>query len=148
MASEQFFLAILDTMWGVDGDAPHWFTINPRNRSGQRLYRLTGADESHLWVTNACPQQVSDSRKHGTPSVEWLLSSFQQMPKRWRRGTLLVCGNIAWNTYHAMLARHACRSGRIRFSHTGPVVCMKHPAARTWTNAEITRVQRKLRALL
>lgn len=145
----QFFLAVLDTMWGDDGVAPHWFTINPRNHSGRRLYRLTGARDGELWVTNACPQQVRHPNAHGTPSVEFLYQSFMQIPARWRTAPLLACGKVAQATYDAMIAQHAPRGRQhLRFSHRGPVVRMLHPAARTWTARELARVARHIRTLL
>lgn len=138
----RFFLVILDTMWGTRGNAPHWFTINPQNHSGRRLYKLTGASEGHLWVTNACPQSVRSAKEHGTPSTIWLRESFAEIPQRWRSGTLLVCGKVAQQTYDAMMAE-----GRPRFSHRGPVISMQHPAARTWTKSKLEDMQRIIHAV-
>lgn len=135
----RFFLAILDTMWGVEGDAPHRFTINPRNHSGRRLYRLTGASEGELWVTNACPEQTRHASLHGTPSTDWLRQSFSQIPARWRAAPLLVCGAVAQRTYNSMMAER-----RPRFSHRGPVIYTLHPAARTWTKAMIANMQKQI----
>jgi hypothetical protein len=130
-------LAVLDTMWGAPGRAPRWFEINPRNHSGARLLKLTGADR--VLVTNACPQQTGHANTHGTPSAVWLAGSLAALSARYRRLPLLVCGKVAQATYDAVP-----RSQR----HRGPVVRLLHPAARTWTKAELARVQRQLHTLL
>jgi hypothetical protein len=137
-ARMKHYLAILDTMWGGDGVAPHWFTINPRNASGRRLYRLTGATERTLIVTNACPQRTAHATKHGTPSSEWLRDSIRQIPARYRHGVLLVCGKIAQQTYDEMLTEYG------HGPHYGLVQFIKHPAARNWTHDEIERTARRI----
>jgi hypothetical protein len=140
----RYFLAILDTMWGDDGVAPHWFPINPDNHSGRRLYRLTGARDWDVWVANACPQQTSHARLHGTPSPAWLRSCFSRIKSPWQDSPLLVCGKVAQATYDEMIA--IC--GKHPPIHRGPVIRIMHPAARTWTKLEIARVQRLIRRSL
>lgn len=143
MKQPHMFLAILDTMWGNAGDAPHWFDINPHNVSGRRLYKLTGATSETLHVTNACPQQTDAAHKHGTPSAAWLRESFGQIPARWRTGTLLVCGAVAQRTYDEMM-----NAGRPRFSHRGPVVRMPHPAARMWSRSMMAKIEKEIRSTI
>lgn len=136
------FLAILDTMWGSDGAAPHWFPINPQNHSGRRLYRLTGARDWCVWVANACPQQTSHARLHGTPSVAWLRECFRRTRKDWTGAPLLICGKVAQETYDALIEE----DGDAWWG--GPTIRIMHPAARTWTKTEIIRVQRLIRRSL
>jgi hypothetical protein len=130
-------LAILDTMWGTVGRAPHWFVINPQNASGRRLYRLTGVPVGALWITNACPERTGHAAQHGTPSVARLRRSLALAQARWPRATLLVCGNVAQATYDALVVADGT-------AWRGPVMRMKHPAARTWTKAELARAQRRV----
>jgi len=133
------FLAILDTMWGTTGRAPHWFPINPDNHSGRRLYTLTGASDWTIWVTNACPQQTNHASKHGAPSVEWLSECLHSLWQREQRLPLLVCGRIAQAT-STMLEERG-------YTHRGPVLRMMHPAARAWTHEKIRAAQRSIRRL-
>lgn len=136
------FLAILDTMWGTASRrAPRWFTINPHNASGRRLYRLTGAEEGDLWVTNACPGVVGHAAQHGEPSVRWLRESFIHTKPKWQGRPLLVCGKVAQDTYDSLIEA----DGDAWWD--GPVIRLKHPAARSWTKAEIARVQRQIRRI-
>lgn len=130
-------LVILDTMWGRAGAADRWFTINPRNHSGSRLYRLTGLSLGQVWVTNACPQQTGHANAHGKPDGNWLLDNLMMLPARAMRLPLLVCGKVAQDTFR-----------RMEYEHDGPVVELLHPAARTWTKETLTAVERKLRRLV
>ncbi len=73
-AKGEMYLAILETMWDWRAmtseagyaRAPAFFSINPDNFSGRRLYRLLG-DRLNTWlqVTNACPELVSGPNQHG-----------------------------------------------------------------------------------
>lgn len=145
MAREPYFLAVLDTMWGAHGRrAPHWFQINPHNHSGRRLYRLTGASVGHLWVTNACPVQTGHARAHGTPSAEWLFESMSRVRREWCNAPLIVCGQVAQRTFDELIAHYGLPSTW----HDGPVLRMKHPAARTWTAQELARVARRLHTIV
>lgn len=130
------FVAVLDTMWGTSGRAPLYFYINPRNHSGARLYRLTGVRARDLLVVNACPQQTGHATKHGTPSAQWLSRALAALPEPFQAACLLVCGQVAQRTYDAA-----------RVQWRGPVVRMLHPAARTWTRAELDRIARQLARL-
>lgn len=130
-------LVVLDTMWGRGGDADRWFTINPRNHSGARLYWLTGLHLGQVWVTNACPQQTRHAHAHGKPDGNWLLENFMMLPARAMRLPMLVCGKVAQDTFR-----------RMEYEHDGPVIELLHPAARTWTRATLDSTQRKLTTLL
>ncbi len=126
-------LCVLDTMWGNDGRAPRWFTINPENASGKRLYKITGTEPPAVWVTNCCPEQVSSASMLGTPSAEWLRKSLEWIPEGLRTAPLLVCGRRANATYDAT-----------GYVHPGSVYRMKHPAARDWTKAEIEETRLRI----
>ena len=131
-------LVVLDTMWGSPGQAPQWFFINPRNHTGKRLYRLTGLRFSELAVANACPRQVGRAAQHGKPDPLWLRECLSGAGKRgFKDLPLLVCGQVASRTFDAC-----------GWQHDGPVVRLKHPAARTWTKTELARWTRKLTTLL
>lgn len=140
----RIFLALLDTMWGADGDAPHWFSINPHNHSGRRLYRLTGADE--VWVSNACPRSVSRATQHGTPDPEWVYRSFRLIAERWRSAPLLVCGTVAQETYLASVGLYGKRNGKLGV-HRGAVLYLPHPAARSWTRSTLDATSELLHTL-
>lgn len=127
------FIAILDTMWGSAGAAPHWFHINPDNVSGRRLYKLTQTHYGNIVVVNSCREQVGHSRHHGAPDPRWLLRSLRDVPKAWRMGILLVCGKVAQKTFE-----------EIAHEWSGPVYYMMHPASRSWTKANIKRTQREI----
>jgi hypothetical protein len=102
-------------MWGGDGRAPRWFTINPDNHSGRRLYWLVGHND--LLVTNACKEHVSHSTIHGTPDGEWLAKNLQKITY----DLLLVCGRVAQVTFATCGYRPTCR-----------IIEMPHPANRRW----------------
>lgn len=127
------FIAVLDTMWGATGRAPKCFFINPHNASGRRLYKLTQARPSDLIVVNSCREQVGHANAHGTPDPEWLLASLRSVPDLYRSGVLLVCGKVAQKTFD-QIAEH----------WRGRVICMPHPAARTWTKQQIADMQRHI----
>ncbi len=141
----KIILAMLDTMWGDAGTAPHWFSINPRNHSGRRLYTLTGADE--VWVTNACARSVRRATQHGTPDPEWVYQSFRIIPERRRRAPLLVCGTVATDTYLAAVGLHGKRNGKLGV-HRGAVLHLPHPAARSWTRSMLDATSELLHTLL
>lgn len=137
------FLVVLDTMWGGAGDAaPRWFAINPLNVSGKRLYKVTGATFGEVLVTNACRQRVRSASLHGVPEPLWLYQSLVRVPKAWANAPLLVCGQVANATYSKVCKLYGTGS-----THRGPVIRLKHPAARSWTKAEIARITRRLARL-
>lgn len=115
-------LVVLETMWGGNGKAPGLFRINPYNYSGKRLYSLLG--HSDFWVTNACRELVSHANAHGKPDPEWLAQNLQRLTY----DLLLLCGKVAQQTYDRCGYVPPCRIER-----------MPHPAARTWTKAELER---------
>ena len=118
-------VAVLDTMWREVGEAPRWFSINPYNLTGKRLYTwLDGRGE--LLVTNACPQQVGRATHHGKPDKQWLSDNLRAL---WPFTLLLVCGKVAQATYSL--------SDTLRGTVRARVVEVPHPAARTWTCAAL-----------
>lgn len=133
-------LVVLETMWGTHGSAPRWFPINPDNHSGKRLYRMTGMEDWHVWVTNACPQQTGHATQHGKPSPRWLHESLIRLPRHISPWTpLLVCGKVAQATYDEV-----CENG---YEHLGKVLRLRHPAARTWTTEQMQAVRRTITRL-
>ena len=115
---------VLETMWGNPGWAPGWFHINQQNYTGRRLHWLLGHED--FWVTNACPQQVANATQHGRPDPAWLAHNLQ----RRAYDLLLVCGRVAQATYAHCGYVPPCR-----------VVYIAHPAARTWTRAQLDECQ-------
>jgi len=114
-------LVVLEVMWGVKQPiAPSLFQINRNNFSGRRLYYLIG--HSNFLVTNACVEQVANAQQKGTPDPQRLARTLQRISYH----LLLVCGNVAWDTYKNCGYKPDCA-----------VLRMKHPAARTWTKQEL-----------
>lgn len=131
MPGKPLVVALLDSMWGNGGAAPRFFTINPHNFSGRRLYRMVGKG-CRLQVTNCCPVMQTHANSHGQPSPEYVAENLR------RAGSfkvLLVCGKVAQATYKA--------SG-YRPSPGVTVIEMMHPAARTWTNAVLDTVTKRI----
>jgi hypothetical protein len=132
-------VAVLDSMYDwrrmTSGagyrQAPRWFRINPRNHSGRRLYKLVGA-EAQLLVTDACQELLRSSRDHGTPDPAWLRANLVALEPF---HLLLVCGTVAQRTYEE--CGYSCM---VR----APVLKIHHPAARTWTKAQLTHVTRRI----
>lgn len=130
-------VALLDSMWGDTRpgnpqQAPRAFRINPHNHSGKRLYRLCGA-AANLVVTNCCRELQGHANGHGSPDPAWVAANLQWL----QPGLLLVCGNVARATFKASRHRPLCK-----------VLHLKHPAARTWTNAELENTARRIAAIL
>ena len=134
-------IAVLESMWDWRGmtsgagyrEAPAFFSINPENFSGKRLYRIVGANAT-LLVTNACRELVESANHHGTPDPAWLAQNLQSEEPF---DLLLVCGKVAKATYE--------KSG---VHYWEKVIEMPHPAARNWTNAALdamhARIQKSL----
>lgn len=136
-------VAILDTMWNWRGQtsgaglrkAPRFFRINPKNFTGQRLYNLIGPD-SHLLVTDACPELVKSAKDHGTPDPVWLKDNIIFINRIYRIQILLVCGRVAQKTW---------KETRLEFPYAR-VIEIPHPAARVvWTKDYIKEVQQNIR---
>jgi hypothetical protein len=128
-------VAILDVQWGPWNRASRYFRINPRNRSGARLYYLLGHND--LMVTNACPEIVPDANGRGKPSPQQLLAALLELRPF---ELLLVCGVTAQKTY-ALINIGV---------HPGPfaqfwTVYMPHPAARLWTNERKEFAKKQIR---
>lgn len=122
-------LVVLDTAWGRGGS---FFRINPRNHSGNRLIKLIGHDK--FLVTNACPQVVRDASRHGTPDPFRLRDCIMKL----RPELLLLGGKVAQRTWE---------QAPLVLADPPAVYPMPHPAARTWSKADILRVQAELQNL-
>lgn len=130
MLWKQNIVAVLDTMWGdTAGRAPRFFTINPRNHSGRRLYKLVGPDV-RLLVTNACPQQVTNAQHHSKPDAVWLAQNIAYARKHYSPALILVCGKVAKQTFEAA-----------GINSQTPVMYMPHPAARSWSRGRLASFQ-------
>jgi hypothetical protein len=114
-------VAVLETQWGEEGDASPWFSINPENHTGGRLYDLLG--HGSLLVTNACKELVSGPDKHGEPDAKWLEGNLRQLHTLYRFPLLLVCGSVARSVFV-----------RDWLPAEVKVVHMPHPAWRAWTS--------------
>ncbi len=117
-------VALLDSMWGWAGhnipgaEAPRFFKINPRNFSGQRLYKLVG--NQHLVVTNCCSVVQATANHHGEPDLEWTRDNLcMALPF----DLLLVCGRVAKETFEKV------REPKPPYQ----IMWIDHPAARRWT---------------
>lgn len=128
-------VAVLETMWDWRGqtsaagyrEAPPHFRINPRNRSGARLYKLVGPSV-RLLVTNACRELVTGPEHHGKGDPEWLRDNLAHLDGLGAVDLLLVCGKIAQKTY--------AKCGYEPSS--APVLLMPHPTAWVWTRDRLT----------
>ena len=129
-------VAIMDTMYdwrnmttgaGYERIAPTYYRINPANLSGKRLYDWLGKRGQFfddLVVTNACKELGTSSNSHGTPDPKWLEKNLLEL---YPFDLLLVCGKVAYETYHP------------GWAHDARIVELPHPAARTWTKAALAR---------
>lgn len=123
---QRSIVAVLDVQWGGNR-AERWFQINPYNHSGGRLIKLVGHDD--FVVTNACPQCVEDANGRGKPDAAWLAGNLRDLKPK----VVLVCGNVAQATF----ARSMVPKG-------AKVFMMPHPAARTWTKADIAAWSKRI----
>lgn len=130
-------VAVLDVMWGdrAADRGPRWFTINPENHSGRRLYKLTVGFE--LVVTNACPQVVTSAKGRGVPSPDWLALNVTALAKCDPSASLfLVCGSTAHATWKA--------AGLGEDVYGAAVLFTPHPAWRGWTKAVIDELTARI----
>jgi hypothetical protein len=133
-------VAILDSMWDWRQatsragykEAPRSFSINPRNFSGKRLYRIVG-DGVNLLVTNSCRELCASANHHGTPDPAWLRENLKILEPF---EVLLVCGKVAQATYAVC---------GYEFKHK---IEIPHPAARMWTHVMLADAAKRVRVLL
>lgn len=134
---KNLIVAILDTMWGGSfriGRAPRYFKINPKNKSGNRLYKFVGPENhDRLVVVNACQELVSCATQHGKPNPEWLAENLRRLSP----AVILVCGKVAQKTYLAS-----------KYEAKGPIFYLNHPAARTWTKKQLRATERRVQKTL
>jgi hypothetical protein len=128
-------VALMESMWGWGGyntpgeEAPRFFSINPDNHSGKRLYRLCG--DHTLLVTNCCPTVQASANDHGVPDLQWVRDNLAMAGEF---ELLLVCGKIAQATYAKI------KEPNPRFQ----VMLIDHPAARRWTKASLIKVAEEI----
>lgn len=142
------WLAVLDTFWGWRGhglgreEAPRYFTINPDNFTGRRLYYLTGEESGCQWCTDACREVVYRASDHGTPDLKWLEANLDKwlgimrkkslrLSDRVETPAILVCGKVAQQTYSQLDSKPLERT-----------IYLPHPAARNWTRQALERAAR------
>ncbi len=131
-------IAVLETMWDWRSmtsnagyqEAPRYFRINPDNHSGRRLYRLIGIGHE-LWVTNACRELVRSASDHGRPDPAWLHENLTMLIGQFQPRLILVCGKVAQETFS--------RCSYI-LPATTTTLHIAHPAARSWTIANLASV--------
>lgn len=129
-------VALLESMWGWGGyntpgeQAPRYFTINPDNFSGRRLYRLCGF-EHQLFVTNCCPIVQSSASHHGQPDYSWVRENLVTLNPF---HLLLVCGKVSKSTYDTI---KGFRTIKGEAEPAYGVIYMDHPAARRWSNEKL-----------
>ena len=136
-------VAVLEVMWdwrgyttgaGYRRQAPPWFTINPNNFTGGRLYGWLGADWNGT-VTNACPDLVSSATQRGKPDPQWLEDNLRELYREAPFELLLVCGKVAQTTFDKTVVRTVLDKS-IRLLYT------PHPAFRLWSNRDLARCKR------
>jgi hypothetical protein len=139
---DKFIVAVLDTMWDWKQQtssagykqAPRYFRINPNNFTGRRLYRLVG--KAKLLVTDSCPELVSNPKQHGTPDPQWLSDNLFILNDLRRIDLILVCGKVAQRTIQECPSVPNCSQ-----------LAIPHPAARTWTKAQLDETAKKIEDL-
>jgi hypothetical protein len=128
-------------MYGYEEiEAPRWFSINPLNHSGKRLYWLTGLKPGELWVTNCHSMMGTHSGFHGKPEHKWLRENLLALPRSMDDTLLLICGRVAQKTFEGIGLNFDSWEHKIRY--------FKHPAARTWTRKELDKTQKRIKEIL
>lgn len=128
-------VAILQSMWGPErGTAPLFFRINPRNRSGAKLYRIT--DGHSLVVTNTASVCGDSPDDHQPIDLAHLKRALDRLRNGIGVGAVLVCGNQAKEAWLELPAKYRAT----------PHIIMPHPAARNLTNALLHDVRAMLNA--
>lgn len=142
---DKSFLVVLDTMWGDRrAQAPRWFVINPTNRSGMMLYRLTGVSQEKLLVTNVCRYMETNPNIHGKPDVGWTTENLtKRIPKGFVGSTVLVCGSVARKTVLKTFPRSVRFRRKMKVFGT-EFIFIDHPAARNWSEQKVKQVQKLL----
>ena len=152
-------IAILETMWDWRGmtseagyeEAPRYFRINRKNRSGGRLYRLIG-DNARLLVTNACRELGRSAKYHGKGDPIWLGENLRLLDgvggvlpggglapdSKWRIDVLLVCGRVAQRTFQDCDYQ----------PKNAQIIEMPHPAARQWTKEKLATTSSQIQTAM
>ena len=122
-------------MWGAErGKAPLFFKINPRNRSGAKLYRITQGHS--LVVTNTASICGHSPDDHQPIDQAHLMRALDRLRKGIGIDLILVCGNQAKEAWNALPAEY----------RSGPHIIMPHPAARNLTNALLDDIKATINA--
>jgi hypothetical protein len=126
-------LAILQSMWHYDAPAkaPLFFRINPRNRSGAKLYKITAGHK--LLVTNSTSVCGTGPDSNAPIDLKFLERAIRRAD-RMKIDVLLVCGRQAKEAFE-QLPEDLRRK---------PHIIMPHPAARNLTNALLADVTKAL----
>jgi uracil-DNA glycosylase len=124
-------VALLDSMWGGEGEAARYFRISPDNLSGRRLYRLCG--DANLLVTNSCREMQQTAGGHGIPDPAWVTENLKRLEPF---ELLLVCGRVAWQAYLGVLRDYP------------KVLMIDHPAARRWSNKKLDETTSQIKAMI
>ncbi len=127
-------VAVLEVMWGwcgLESAETQWFSINPDNFTGKRLYKMIG-EKHDLLVTNACKECVETASGKGIPDPVWLRDNVAQLKTLFKPDLILICGKVPLNTW---------KLADISLYHER-VIVMPHPAARSWTNERMYDVNR------
>ena len=134
-AGSMFILAILQNAMthdvrDVGKNMPIFFTINPRNYTGKKLYKMTRGH--YMVVTNACPILGYGPKSKGETDLDHIKKGiyykFPNIEKKF--DMLLVCGKQAQEAVY-----------QIEEEIDVPIIFMPHPASRTLTNLLTDRVE-------
>jgi hypothetical protein len=145
-------VALLDSMYGWGGwhesgaESPRCFTINPRNLSGRRLYRMCGSEP--FVVTNSCRFIQLSADHHGKPDSKWVYDNLRLLMPY---DLLLVCGKIAQSTFRQAASTTYAGQSEGEFTLGNGVahyICMDHPAARRWTRARLDEMNARIAEVL
>lgn len=135
MKNQRTVLAILQSMWHHEAPtkAPLYFVINPRNRSGAKLYRITTGHR--LYVTNSTSVCGTGPDSNAPIDMAFLERAIRRARERLKADTLLVCGRQAKEAFERLPPDLQAL----------PHLIMPHPAARNLTNRLLADVTEALK---
>jgi hypothetical protein len=127
-------VALLDSFYTTDSRhhgtlAPLWWVPADSSVSSRNLRRIVPLGWEVLCI-NSCPYIVEGANYHGKPEPLYVASLLRRLEPF---DCLLVCGNIAKNTF---------RLSPYKGSH--PVIFIHHPAWRAWSNRGFLLVQQQI----
>lgn len=134
-------LAVLQNAWTDETNydrlnkrKPLWFHINPLNKTGKKLYRITKGYD--LRVTNVCPEWKLNPREKGKSDIDFVSRALKSGDYL----IYLVCGNQAIETFK----KYQKEFSKVIDFRKKIVIFMPHPASRTLTNKLLDEVKREL----